>query len=181
MLKGHRAKYQLLPHRNLPCLQIAQSLHHNRWDSCLPSPPRPCNTHWPSQAHADADTRRCRRHQTLIADKTGELKHVLYTSGLSLTHTHTCASAPACLTSPARRCRFRFFSPQTSRVQGQRRLSAGGAAHLQQGHRVFFLTINPRVVLSKLPQLRAKHRVAMGDYWMKPAPPQPTTTLLLCN
>lgn len=89
------------PTPNLSCLQIAQSLHHNRWDSCLSFLPH-IHTHtrtgtedrthkrgkYPSHIYTEVQS-----YQTLVTDKTGKQAPTVHicrhTNKRKHTHTHT--------------------------------------------------------------------------------------------
>lgn len=92
------------PAPNLSCLQIAQSLHHSRWDSCLSFLPhththvreRTERTHKcgkrPSHLSTHARTHtEVQSHQALVTDKTGKQAD-MYRTHLQ-THAHTCTHA----------------------------------------------------------------------------------------
>lgn len=158
MLKGHRAKYQLLPHQNLPCLQIAQSLHHNRWDSCLSSLPPPCNTHTLSRVaatghiHARTDA----RTHTPVPDSRhwqGGRTETFTVHIWSLSHIHT-RTYVCTLTWPYLQhyAGSFFFSRLEFCVQGRRRPSARAAALSQQGRRKEKKkNLTPEIMSKKLP------------------------------
>lgn len=93
------------PAPNLSCLQIAQSLHHNRWDSCLSFLP---HSHTHSRARTEGRTHKCSKHPSHLstrmhtytqkcshsrhlsqARQANRQRHVLYTSADTHVHTNT--------------------------------------------------------------------------------------------
>lgn len=128
------------PAPNLSCLQIAQSLHHNRWDSCLSFLPRSHTRARYSIAYTQSQKvpitlfhtrmhtyrQRCghTRHlsQTRWANRQ---RHVLYTSGDTHTYIYSLPLSPSLLLSPIRSADYSFspgltstYKVSISRLQG---------------------------------------------------------------
>lgn len=73
------------PAPNLSCLQIAQSLHHNRWDSCLSFLLR---SHTFTDTQEQVHNALVQPSQTLVTDKTGKQAATCTVCICRLTDTH---------------------------------------------------------------------------------------------
>lgn len=112
------------PAPNLSCLQIAQSLHHNRWDSCLSFLPRSHTRARYSIAYTQSQKEpithfphtEVRSHQTLVTDKMGKQAETCTVHIGRHTHTYV-YSLPLSLSlllSPIRSADYSFSPGLTS-------------------------------------------------------------------
>lgn len=113
------------PTPNLSCLQIAQSLHHNRWDSCLSFLPHSYthNTHTAAvRTHHTAAPRSSHTRHLSQTRQANRQRHVLYTSADTQIHTFS-PFLCHCLS-----CFHLLLSKSDFHQQGQGQLSTGSIA-----------------------------------------------------
>lgn len=142
------------PTPNLSCLQIAQSLHHNRWDSCLSFFALLAHTltraRWSVHAivasahHTFPHTyTEVQSHQTLVTDKMGKQAETCTVHICRHTHVFP-PSVTVSLALTCTLCRLLFLSRSDFHVQGQYQLSTGNIAPSYPEHDKRTITVELR-------------------------------------